>query len=91
MPFKKGAATFSVNLNKPILPAAIFGSHKIWPRGKIFFSWPTKIRVYILDPIYPESFLERENPSEDEVSVAVEKITLELEKKIKEKAGHLYE
>ena len=91
LPFKKGAASFSVKLNKPILPAVIHGSHKIWPRGKIFFSWPTKIHVYILDPIYPESFLERENPSEDEVSEAVEKITLELEKKIKEKAGHLYE
>ena len=91
LPFKKGAASFAVKLNKPILPAVIHGSHKIWPRGKIFFSWPTKIHVYILDPIYPESFLERENPSEDEVSEAVEKITLELEKKIKEKAGHLYE
>ena len=91
LPFKKGAASFAVKLNKPILPAVIHGSHKIWPRGKIIFSWPTKIHVYILDPIYPESFLERENPSEDEVSEAVEKITLELEKKIKEKAGHLYE
>ena len=62
LPFKKGAATFSIKLDKPILPAVIYGSHKIWPRGKIFFGLPTKIHVYILDPIYPSSFLERATP-----------------------------
>ena len=91
LPFKKGAATFSIKLDKPILPAVIYGSHKIWPRGKIFFGWPTKIHVYILDPIYPSSFLERANPSEEEVGEAIEKITLQLEKQIKEKASLLYE
>ena len=29
LPFKKGAARFALNLKKPILPAVIFGSHKI--------------------------------------------------------------
>ena len=91
LPFKKGAATFSIKLDKPILPAVIYGSHKIWPRGKIFFGLPTKIHVYILDPIYPSSFLERANPSEEEVGEAIEKITLQLEKQIKEKASLLYE
>lgn len=90
LPFKKGAASFSAKLNKPILPAVIHGSHKIWPRGKIFFSWPTKIRVYILDPIYPESFLETDNPTEEERSRAVENIALELERVIKEKVDYLY-
>ena len=91
LPFKKGAASFSAKLNKPILPAVIHGSHKIWPRGKIFFSWPTKIHVYILDPIYPESFLETDNPTEEERSRAVENIALELERVIKEKVDYLYE
>lgn len=91
LPFKKGAASFSIKLDRPILPAVIHGSHKIWPRGKIFFSWPAKIHVYILDPIYPSSFLEGANPSEEEVGEAVEKITVQLEKQIKEKASLLYE
>lgn len=91
LPFKKGAATFSVNLNKPILPAAIFGSHKIWPRGKMFFGFPTRINVYILEPIYPESFLKSPNPSEEEVGEAITKITMSVEQRIKEKVGVLYE
>jgi len=90
LPFKKGAATFSVNLDKPILPAVIHGSHKIWPRGKIFFGLPTKINVYILEPIYPRTFLKSVSSSEDEVNEAIQKITLELEQNIKEKVLSLY-
>jgi len=91
LPFKKGAASFSINLNKPILPAVIYGSHKIWPRGKIFFGLPTKINVYILEPIYPESFLDGQNKTEKTVNMAIEKITNMLEKKIKDKFEDIYE
>ena len=91
LPFKKGAASFSINLNKPILPAVIYGSHKIWPRGKIFFGLPTKINVYILEPIYPESFLNDHNETEESANVAIEKITNMLEKKIKDKFEDIYE
>ena len=91
LPFKKGAASFSINLNKPILPAVIYGSHKIWPRGKIFFGLPTKINVYILEPIYPESFLGGQNKTEETVNIAIEKITNMLEKKIKDKFEDIYE
>lgn len=90
LPFKKGAATFSLNLDKPILPAVIHGSHKIWPRGKIFFGLPTKINVYILEPIYPRSFLKSLNSSDDEINEAIQKITLTLEQNIKEKVLTLY-
>ena len=90
LPFKKGAATFSLNLDKPILPAVIHGSHKIWPRGKVFFGLPTKINVYILEPIYPRSFLKNLNSSDDEINEAIQKITLTLEQNIKEKVLTLY-
>ena len=29
----------------------IYGSHKVWPRGKTLFGWPRKIEVFILKPI----------------------------------------
>lgn len=88
--FKKGAARFALNLNKPILPAVIYGSHKIWPRGKIFFGLPTRINVYILEPIYPKSFLNGANPTEKEVDIAIKKMTSVLEKNIKEKVKTVY-
>ena len=91
LPFKKGAARFALNLNKPILPAVIYGSHKIWPRGKVFFGLPTKIKVFILEPIYPDSFLSGHNPTEKEIDLAISKMTKTLEKKIKDKVVTLYE
>ena len=52
---------------------------------------PSEIIVYILEPIYPKSFLNGNEPSKDEISNAVDKMTLELEQKIKDKARSLYE
>lgn len=89
-PFKRGASTFSINLNKPIVPAVIFGSHRAWPKDK-FLMQPGKICVYILEPIYPSSFIKTESPTNEEVSKAIKVMTLELEQRIKEKAEFLYE
>ena len=75
--------------DKPILPDVIYGSHKAWPKDK-FFMRPCKIFVYILEPIYPSSFLKTNNPSKEELAMAVESMTLDLEQKIKEKAKTLY-
>ena len=91
LPFKKGAASFSINLDKPILPAVIYGSHKIWPRGKIFFGLPTKINVYILKPIHNGSFIDKNNKTEETVNIAIEKITNMLEEKIRDKFEDIYE
>ena len=91
LPFKKGAARFALNLNKPILPAVIYGSHKIWPRGKVFFGLPTRIKVFILEPIYPASFLSGHNPTEKEIDLAISNMTKTLERKIKDKVLTLYE
>jgi 1-acyl-sn-glycerol-3-phosphate acyltransferase len=89
-PFKRGASTFSINLNKPIVPAVIFGSHRAWPKDK-FLMQPGKICVYILEPIYPSSFIKTESPTNEEVNKAIKGMTLELEQRIKEKAEFLYE
>ena len=90
-PFHLGAAKFAIHLKKPIVPAVIFGSHKVWPRGKIFFSWPRKIKVFILKPIYPDRFLTVENPKEEDIKIAVKTMTDFLENQIKEKTKLLYE
>ena len=91
LPFKKGAARFALNLNKPILPAVIYGSHKIWPRGKVFFGLPTRIKVFILKPVNPASFLSGHNPTEKEIDLAISNMTKTLERKIKDKVLTLYE
>ena len=58
--FRKGPARMAIGLNKPILPAVITGSGKSWPKGKIFFK-PGSIHVYILEALYPESFINNDN------------------------------
>lgn len=88
--FKKGASTFAVNLDKPILPAVIFGSHKAWPKDKVFMR-PSKIIIHILKPLYPKSFLKNSNPSNSEQAKAIDEMTLKLEQEIKKKASFLYE
>ena len=90
-PFRLGAAKFAIHLNKPIVPAVIYGSHKVWPRGKILFSWPRKITVFIMKPIYPEQFLTSKNPDEKDIKTAAVEITSFLENKIKEKTKLLYD
>ena len=90
LPFKKGAASFSLNLNAPILPAVIYGSHKAWPKDKIFMR-PTTIRVYILEPIFPDSFLDNNNPDDDDLTAAADAMTAVLEERIIEKTLDLYE
>ena len=90
LPFHLGTAKFSIQLNKPILPAVIYGSQLVWPRGKIFFSWPKKIKIIILKPIYPDRFLKEKNPDKDSIQKATKEMTEFLENQIKEKVKLLY-
>lgn len=90
LPFHLGTAKFSIHLNKPILPAVIYGSHLIWPRGQVFFSRPQKIKVVILKPIYPDMFLKEKDPNKDSIQEAIKKMTEYLENQIKEKTKLLY-
>ena len=88
--FHLGAARFSIDLNKPILPLVIYGSHKVWPRGKTLFGWPRKIEVFILKPIYPRDFLTNNNGDENATKTSIKKMTEFLENQIKEKTKLLY-
>ena len=90
LPFHLGTAKFAIHLNKPILPAVIYGSHLVWPRGQVFFGWPKKIKVIILEPIYPSSFLKEKNPDKDSIEKATKEMTEFLENQIKEKVKLLY-
>ena len=52
--FKKGAAILATELNLPILPVALDGAHKVWPRG----TWrirPAKVKIRFGEPIFPPS------------------------------------
>jgi len=62
--FKKGAFRLSMKTNRPIVPIQIDGSAKILAKGDPCFKTlkRTKVKVSILDPIYPKDF-----KSEDEM------------------------
>ena len=75
LPFRKGAARFALALNKPIVPIYIEGSYRAWPRGKVFMK-PCKITINILEPIYPNDYISKQNPDD----LNVKNMTNDLEK-----------
>jgi long-chain acyl-CoA synthetase len=72
--FKKGAAILSIHMQVPIVPVAIDGFEKVWPRGKSFQGFfPMKMEFG--EPIRP--------PAESEASEATyEKLTAELKARV---------
>ena len=92
LPFRKGVANFAIHLGVPIVPAFIVGSDKAWPKGKIFIR-PKFIYAHILEPLYPKDFIDdslNELMSDEELDNSIEHMTLELEKRIREKGEELY-
>ena len=85
--FRKGAARFSLALNKPIVPIYIDGSSKSWPKGKIFMR-PCKITINILEPIDPNDYISNQN---DNVLNAKQLTTVLEEKIMKESKKHINE
>ena len=50
--FRKGAAILATELNVPIVPVALDGLYRVWPRG----SWlirPAKVKIRFGAPVYP--------------------------------------
>jgi 1-acyl-sn-glycerol-3-phosphate acyltransferase len=83
---------FALRLNVPILPALIVGSHKAWPKDKIFMR-PTRIQVHILKPLYPDQFINSgkiEDSTEENLTKKAQDMTAELEKRIREKGKIFY-
>ncbi len=54
--FKKTFAILSRELNVPIVPVAIDGAYKAFPRGSKVPKIGAQIQVNFLEPIYPEQF-----------------------------------
>ncbi|MFZ0769804.1 MAG: AMP-binding protein [Candidatus Sulfotelmatobacter sp.] len=74
--FKKGAAILSIHLQVPIVPVAIEGFYKAWPRNKSFQGF-SPLKMVFGDPIIP--------PPESEASEeAYEKLTGELKSRVVE-------
>jgi 1-acyl-sn-glycerol-3-phosphate acyltransferase len=74
--FKKGAAILSIHLQVPIMPVAIEGFYKAWPRNRPFQGF-TPLKMIFGDPILP--------PPESEASeAAYEKLTAELKARVVE-------
>lgn len=72
--FKKGASILSIHMQVPIVPVAIEGFYKAWPRNKSFQGL-TPLRMVFGDPILP--------PPESEASEeAYEKLTAELKSRV---------
>ena len=72
--FKKGAAILSIHLQVPIVPVAIDGFQKAWPRGKRFQGF-APLQIAVGDPIYPP-------PEADASEKAYEELTGELKDRI---------
>jgi long-chain acyl-CoA synthetase len=74
--FKKGAAILSIHMQAPIVPVAIEGFYKVWPRNKPFQGF-TPLKMVFGDPIIP--------PLESEASeAAYENLTAELKNRVVE-------
>jgi long-chain acyl-CoA synthetase len=74
--FKKGAAILSIHMQVPIVPIAIEGFSKAWPRNESFQGF-TPLTMKFGDPIIP--------PAESAASeVAYEELTAELKSRIVE-------
>ncbi len=63
-PFKKGAAYFAVNNNKPILPMAFSYRKASWIRRKLFHQ-PAVFTLNIGEPIYADCSLKKEEQELD--------------------------
>jgi long-chain acyl-CoA synthetase len=74
--FKKGAAILSIHMQVPIVPVAIEGFYRAWPRNKSFQSF-TPLKMAFGNPIIP--------PLENEASEeAYEKLTAALKARVVE-------
>ena len=74
--FKKGAAILSIHLQVPIVPVAIEGFYKAWPRNKPFQGF-TPLKIVFGDPIVPP-------PQSEASEAAYERLTAVLKDRVVE-------
>jgi 1-acyl-sn-glycerol-3-phosphate acyltransferase len=74
--FKKGAAILSIHLQVPIVPIAIEGFYKVWPRNKAFQGF-APLEIVFGDPIVPP-------PTSEASEETYEELTAELKTRVVE-------
>ncbi len=61
--FKRGAFQLSISSQKPILPVIIDGTGGVLPKHGLIFSTGNRIKIRVLDPVEPSSFV-TDNPDD---------------------------
>ena len=56
LPFKTGAFQLALKTDKPVLPVIVEGTGKVLPKHGYRFSSGHRLRVRVLDPVFPGSF-----------------------------------
>lgn len=77
--FKKGAAIIATEMNLPIVPVALDGMYRIWPRKSWRFRL-AKVKIRFGEPIYAREAFADENTHE----LIYEKVTALLKNRIQE-------
>jgi len=50
--FQDGAFRLAIQTGKPVMPAVIFNTEKVWPADKSFYMMPHAVSLHFLDPVY---------------------------------------
>jgi len=77
--FRKGAAILAAELDLPIVPVALDGAYRIWPRRSWRFRL-AKVRISFGEPIDVRSVISGETDKE----LAYENVTVELKQRIQQ-------
>jgi long-chain acyl-CoA synthetase len=77
--FKKGAAILATELKLPIVPVALDGAFRIWPRKSWRFRL-AKVRIRFGEPIDAAAI----SSTEPDEEVGYEKVTVELKQRIQQ-------
>lgn len=81
--FKNGAAILATELDMPILPVAMDGLHKVWPRRSMRIR-PAKVKIRIGEPLYARDFAEPSTNRSDAYDAVMEEVRLRIEVMINE-------
>jgi 1-acyl-sn-glycerol-3-phosphate acyltransferase len=77
--FRKGAAILATELDLPIVPVALDGAYRIWPRKSWRFRL-AKVKIRFGEPISVQSVVSGETDKE----LAYEKVTAALKQRIQQ-------
>jgi long-chain acyl-CoA synthetase len=81
--FKKGAAILATELNVPIVPVAIDGTYRIWPRGSVRIRL-AKVKISFGQPIEACKVISNNNNDEEKYEVVTALIEERISKMLEE-------